>query len=456
MSTAPVAVAARRDLRGGAVTLLAAAGASLVSVCVVVIVLQHAATGAATGAILGLAVGGVALVALAPQWLLPGWVALTWMSLGQSVYGGLPSPVQLGGMGFAAAGLLLLARRTTAERRALAVGVPVFVAIAIPLLVAGLLSPEGSVLPSDQLQDLSFILAPALMVRSRADAERVAIALVVCGIVLGAGAVWSVLVGPTGIFKLDGTDTTIQSHRAAGPFGESNFFALSLAVLVPLALHVAGRGRWLRVLGLVGVIALAAGILAAGSRGALIAFVAAAIGHSILTNGRARLWAIGGVVVVAALLPLFSLQVKAANERSVSGRATENRIAVAMFADHPITGVGPLVYPVLYRDYARDIGNDPRSGREPHSLPLEILAEQGLAGVIGWLTALGLLWAGARRAGMLRHRVGRAVLLSIGTYGVCSLFLHGSQQRLLFLLIGLVLALTAVGRREQAYDPLRA
>lgn len=451
----PGAAPPRGDLRSTAVVALATAGAALVSVTVVIVVLQKASLGAATGAILALAAGGLALVALAPQWLLPAWIALTWASLGQSVYGGLPSPVQLGGIFFALIGLALLARRSTDERRALALGLPVVAALALPLLVSALLSPEGQTIPRDQLRDLAFIAAPALLVRSRDDVERVVVALVVCGIVLGIGAAYSVLVHPTAIFKLDGAlrlpngQIDIQAKRAAGPFGESNFFALSLAVLAPLALHVASRGRWYRVLGIVGVLALAAGILASGSRGALIAFTAAALGHAMLSSGRARAWAVAGVVAVVALMPLFSLQLEAANKRAVSGRATENRIAVAMWQDHPITGVGPLVYPVLYRDYARNIGNDPRPQREPHSLPLEILAEQGIAGVVGWLTAFGLLGAAVLRTRILRVQVGRAVVLSIATYGVCSLFLHGSQLRLLYLLLGLVLAMTAIAARAQ-------
>jgi O-antigen ligase len=275
---------------------------------------------------------------------------------------------------------------------------------------------------------------------------------------LGVGGAYSVLVHPTALFPLDGADptTNVQADRAAGPFGESNFYALSLAVLVPFALHLAGRGgRW-RPLGLLGVASLVAGVLASGSRGGLIAIGAALVGHALWagaartpSGARSRRVAVVGVLCVVGLLPLFGRQVQGAQTRVTSGRATENLIAVQMWADHPLSGVGPQVYPVLYRDYARRIGHDPRPRREPHSLPLEILAEQGAAGVVGWSLALGLLGGFIRRSGLTATALGRSTVLALVTYGCGSLFLHGSQQRLLFLLIGLTLALAAHAARGE-------
>src|SRR5439155_11568029 len=95
------------------------------------------------------------------------------------------------------------------------------------------------------------------------------------------------------------------------------------------------------------------------------------------------------LVVVAglAVTPVFAAQTKSAGTRSVGGRITENRIAIAMFTDHPLTGVGAAQYDFLYRDYARRIGNDPRYFRQPHSLPLQIAAEQGLVRLRAWLVA---------------------------------------------------------------------
>jgi O-antigen ligase len=132
----------------------------------------------------------------------------------------------------------------------------------------------------------------------------------------------------------------------------------------------------------------------------------------------------------------------------VEGRATENLVAVHMFADHPLAGVGPGEYAVLYRDYTREIGSDDRSLRAPHSLPLEIAAEQGLGGIVAWLTVAAVLVVTIIRQRLLQSLLGRTLVVAIATYLTGSLFLHGSQLRLLFILVGLVLALAAAQARQ--------
>src|SRR5206468_863211 len=116
--------------------------------------------------------------------------------------------------------------------------------------------------------------------------------------------------------------------------------------------------------------------------------------------------------------------------RTVAGRLTENRIAVAMFRDRPLLGVGPGRYRERYRDYARRIGNDVRPVREAHSLPLQIAAEQGLIGLLGWMSAALAIAATALRRRVFDHLAGRALGAALATYATGSLFLHGSQLRL--------------------------
>jgi hypothetical protein len=47
------------------------------------------------------------------------------------------------------------------------------------------------------------------------------------------------------------------------------------------------------------------------------------------------------------------------------------------------------------------------------------------------------------RARLWTSLLGKAVLMSIAAYFFCTLFLHGSQMRLLYLLVGLTLAMSA-------------
>jgi len=266
------------------------------------------------------------------------------------------------------------------------------------------------------------------------------------GIFLSLGGVYTVRVHPTSLFPLDASDCAVghacnDAPRAAGPFGDSNFFALSLATLMPMALYLVGRGGWRQRLGLVGVLCLIAGIYSTGSRGGALAGGAAIVVVSLLSdNRRIRLAGIGSVVAAGLLLLLFSAQASSASSRTTTGRATENLIAWAMFKDHPLVGVGPDQYPNLYSLYTPKIGDDNRAVRDPHSLPLQIAAEQGIVGLLGWLGAIIFLTRLTLARRVWDDPVGRIVILSIVTYMVGSLFLHGSELRLLWILAGMLIA----------------
>jgi len=385
-------------------------------------------------------------LALRPGWIVPSFAALTWTAVGQSFFGPI-SPVETGGLIL----LAFAAYRGFARPRAAADAVLAAALIGLPLAAAGLASIEGSRLAIEPLKDLTFLVVLALGLASIRDVERLTSALCVTGLFLGAGAAYSVLVGPTGLFPLETDEFGQQAARAAGPFGESNFFALSLAALIPMALHVAGRGRGRLVLGLATAAALGGGILATGSRAGMLAAVLALIAHAVVSRERAsRLAAIGAIVIGLVALPLFAAQAQSSFERSVGGRATENLIAVAMFADHPVLGVGPSDYPNLYRDYSRRMGSDPRYQREPHSLPLQIAAEQGIAGLLGWLGAGILLIRMVIARRVWAEPVGRTLLVALGTYLFGSLFLHGSQLRIVYMLVGALIAVAWASDRDEA------
>lgn len=400
------------------------------------------------------AVLGVAAVALArrPYWIVPGYLGLVWTLVPASTLGGL-SPIELGGVAMLG---LAIWRAPTRPDLALATALVIGLA-AIPLATGWATAQIDAGLPTDQLRDLAFVAIAAFGLASVGDVDRAIRAIAVVGLALGIGALYSVYVAPTGLFPLETDPAGVEAARAAGPFGESNFFALSLAATAPMQYFVAIRGGVWRYVGAAGLIAVLGGIIAAGSRGGMIAALAG-IGLCVVFSGslgesgrRVRLIGAVAVVGVALLVPTLSAQVQSSTQRTVSGRATENRIAVAMFADHPLLGVGPGVYPLLYRDYARDIGNDPRREREPHNLYLQILSEQGIVGALGWLGAAFIVGAAVVRRRLWASPAGMAVLFSLASYGVGSLFLHGANLRLLYILVGMALALAyAPTAREDA------
>lgn len=379
-----------------------------------------------------------------PEWLVPLFAGLTWTAVGRGTFGGLPTPVEVGGpLLFGAAAWFALPRLRFARDVMV-----VALLLGTPVVIAGLLSPVEPSVETVVFKDLTFLVILALGLRSVRDVERVGVILCLTGIALAAGAVYSVNVGPIGPFGVSDEGSEVlgtTALRAAGPFGDPNFFALSMAAIIPFALHLVGRAGRARLLGVATLVGLLAGILSTGSRGGLLAATVALVGFGFTSPTRtARIGTLVTIVLAIAISPLFASQLDTSANRSVEGRATENLVALYMFADHPLTGVGPDMYPALYRDYTRQVGNDPRVLRLPHSLPLQLAAEQGLVGLIAWLTAFSILGRFVAVKRMWRSSIARAVIVSLSAYLVGSLFLHGGQLRIVYMLVGMLLALVAM------------
>jgi O-Antigen ligase len=423
--------------------LLIALGAMLIAATVPLIALRALSLRPGSFPFLAAAVVLAVFLIRQPRWIIPSYIALVWTSIEQGYLGGLPSPIEAGAYVLIFFATWEAIRRFDYAREVLLV----CVALALPLAIAGLLSVDGALIPTDALKNVMYLFIVALVVRTVDEVDKTMTTLSVVGIVLGLGALYSVFVAPLPLFPLKSLSAPgfqVTELRAAGPVGDPNFFALVMAALVPMGLFLIAKGGKSALLGAASVGCLIGGIFATGSRGGTIATGFAILGMAAVVPAP-RLRAGAAVMILAAILalPLFASQSQGAEARGVGGRLTENRIAVAMFEDHPITGVGPGQYTILYRDYGREIGNDPRVLREPHSLPLEIASEQGIAGLVGWALAGVVAFGFAFSRGIWRLVVGRALVMAIATFLVGSLFLHGSQIRLLYVLIGLLLALAA-------------
>jgi len=95
----------------------------------------------------------------------------------------------------------------------------------------------------------------------------------------------------------------------------------------------------------------------------------------------------------------FQFNTEQIADESFRGRTSENLAAWRMFLDHPILGVGLNNYSTYYQDYSRDIGLDNRrEARDPASLYLQLLAEQGLVGTVVFLAIIYSVFSGLFRA----------------------------------------------------------
>lgn len=282
----------------------------------------------------------------------------------------------------------------------------------------------------------------------------------------GALAIVSLLQAGTGAYDNDFGGFAIARPEGAGVFRiggplDPNFFGQVLVATAVLAVYLAlsARDRASRGLALAIVLACIAATGLTGSRGALVATAAAFCLILLLAPIPRDIGvAIAAIAVVAGLVFMPSglqariglssssdspevAKVTRGSENAIRGRKSENLAALQMFRDHPILGVGPGNYSRQYLAYSERIGLDPRlEAREAHSLYLGALAETG---IIGGCALIAVLWLALRGAwrGRRSLRGGEALLaegifVSLMSFLVAGLFLHGAYPRYIWILVG--------------------
>lgn len=248
------------------------------------------------------------------------------------------------------------------------------------------------------------------------------------------------------------------SWRAFGPFYNPNCLGgyLALCLLAPVALVLVARmrpdvpaetpsrgkkrkpatpddypPRYAEIAGFFAALVCGVGLLVTGSKGALLAVMAAAVVFGLLAGqrgtGLARVLRLGavGLALVAVLGALvvpsvrnrifsaFGSQQNSGNFRICTWQGTAEMIAA-----RPVLGYGPGAFEHSYPRHAR-------AGftRQAHQTPLQILAEQGVLGGLPMLVALGALLAEAWR--ITGRQPGPERLLSAaGLAGALGLWVH--------------------------------
>lgn len=270
--------------------------------------------------------------------------------------------------------------------------------------------------------------------------------------------------------------------RASGTIGDPNFYGQMLVVLVPLGAWGAIHGRsWrTKLLGLLALLAMLAGIGLSFSRGAYLGAVLVLAAYAIMTRLDARYLLV--LPLVGALLSVAPPEFQARfntlseivpgqndsgqlNDASLQGRTVKMRVALNMLADNILFGVGRGNYREHYREYIRELGgaaNDVE--RDAHSLYLEVASEQGVVGMLVFVGLILTVWSRLRRAHKLfsrRHDPRMAslvVALQVGFLGYLgtSIFLHGAYLFYFWLLVGLSVAVVVIAEHhpDQATQPL--
>ncbi len=267
----------------------------------------------------------------------------------------------------------------------------------------------------------------------------------------------------------------VDAPRLTGPIGDPNFFAQLMVVAVPLAVDRAVREARLALRLVAGLAAAssAATVVLTYSRGGLLALVVVAT--LLIAAHRSRAVVMTAAIGLATLVSLTATLQGAYLARlasvaqvqgvvtgqppdpSLQGRASEAYVALEMFRDHPLLGIGFGGYPAQYQRYAQELGSDPRiEARESHSLFLEVAAESGLVGltVIGLFLVVGARSALRARSALLaagdRDTAGlvEGVLIATAGYLTAAIFLHPYLLRVQLVLLALVIAAGVLGDRR--------
>jgi O-antigen ligase len=275
------------------------------------------------------------------------------------------------------------------------------------------------------------------------------------------------LMGPMEPAVIGGADKL----ELAGPELSPNFFGRVMAVVAVIACERALHTRRVsaRVFATCVAVCCVASLFFTYSRGALVALCA---GLVVLVIGAGRRYramllaglAVGAVVFVVTQAPLVThlfnasptsagTSTSAQADPSIAGRTSEYRVAVEMFVDHPVFGVGRKNFDRLYQSYAIRYGLDDRAGeRGVPNMYLEALAETGLVGAIAFVAipvaSLVLLGRARRRFDDVGdHDSGFlvwGVLAALSSFLVNGLFEGGRSIYLLWVLCAMSVAADGV------------
>lgn len=321
------------------------------------------------------------------------------------------------------------------------------------------------------------LFAVLLAMRDKNSLRAVIWALLAAGIWMGTLTVYQQLTGtyanPYWGFaqaEVKNIIGDVSDYRAGGPLGSTNYYAMILVVLVPLALDRLWHEKQpaLRFLALWAFIVCTLSILFTFSRGGFLALVVVLAIMIVRESIKPRkiLLSLALLFIVWQFIPnnyteristsldlLPGVGADARNEVSFRGRTSEVLVAWQIFADHPILGVGLNNYKYYYQQYAKPLGWDNRrEERSAHNLYLETAAETGLIGLAAFLAVVGVAFWRAYQSQKMFMRAGHydeaavtfALMVALVGYLVASQFLHGAYPRFFWLLIGILLALPQV------------
>lgn len=270
----------------------------------------------------------------------------------------------------------------------------------------------------------------------------------------------------------------LQAGRSQGAVGDPDFFAGMQLVAIPLVLVAAGEAQGRLRVALYGSLCpILASVFTSLSRGGFIAFVVLNVLLLVSRPGRIfgsrREKAVALFVIVIGMMVLFSRPFvrdtvvsrvqsiyapKDANEKSGSGRTNLWLAARRAIRENPATGIGygsfahvsqELVLTTPGVDLEVYVLRAEGDNLVPHNTYLGTAAELGYPGLLLYLSVVGGTMLYLRRAARVAlergaeyvARVANALVAGLASWMVTTIFLSAETTRMLWIIVGISLAL---------------
>lgn len=274
----------------------------------------------------------------------------------------------------------------------------------------------------------------------------------------------------------------IQQSRLMGSVGEQNRYAQNMLMLVPLGLFQLWiyRSVKMRILTIILTGLIIIGGALAFSRGAAVGFVMMIIIFVLLRYIKfyQLLLLVLGAYLVLWMFPQYSVRLATVSDLfadtaatnttdaltgadgAIRGRATDMLVAMQIFADHPLVGVGPDMVRYYTQDYSRNLGfRFLTKNPQAHSLFPGIAAEAGALGLICFMLILYIPLRDlvkARKKWMVsrpeQSYLATAFFQVLISYIMTGLFLHLSYMRYFYLMIALAVIASSFQEAARSAD----
>ncbi|MDQ3569400.1 MAG: O-antigen ligase family protein [Actinomycetota bacterium] len=310
---------------------------------------------------------------------------------------------------------------------------------------------------------IAFFFVIASQIRTRRQIQWVVSGASVGALLIGGYATWEYVSG-SGSFGFITSSGALVGRVTAG-FGHPNQLGGFLLLVLPVAMAGVGLCRRGRSLYLIAVVLAAIGIYASFSRAALVALAMVPLAflrwrHTLVVVP------VLACITLVAIPDLIQERFATLTPRGaeVAGRSDYWRTAGTIWADQPVLGAGLGSFPSAYAR-TRLAGKQflpstaLQSPPHAHNLFLQLLAEQGVAGLVALLAVLAASLHWILRMRRARERwirlTSNALLASLAAFLVHNLFDLTLLERTavyFWALLGLVSAVTMIQGNEDQLE----